>query len=53
MAPSPSQKEAGLTAEQHISFNVRYANHLPARQNAFVDVLNRFLTVGDPRLPVL
>ena len=35
-----------LTAEQHISFRVRYANHLLARQNALVDVLNTFMTAS-------
>ena len=46
VAPHLVPEGSGLTAEQHISFNVRYANHLLARQNALVDVLNRFLTAS-------
>jgi hypothetical protein len=47
VAPHLVPAGSGLTAEQHVSFGVRYANHVLARQNALVDVLNTFMTASE------
>ena len=46
VAPQLVPPGSGLTAEQHVSFGVRYANNLLARQNALVDVLNAFMSAS-------
>lgn len=46
VAPHLVPEGSQLTAEQHVSFAVRYNNGALARQDALVDVLNGFMTAS-------